>query len=631
MKKLFTLLFALVVCGTLSAQLPQDFEGDVTGWEIPAPFAVTNAADLSSQYFTVEDHTNFIGVNDDAVGAGVGSEGMVVSPMISLDGLSAPILNFEAFFLNGDYDADETARVMVSTDGTNWDMALDLAGSTTGWSQEQVNLTAWAGQSVYLGFEYNDGGGWNYGFCFDDLSLTEYDIQREAQLTAASASCGGGSVGTEVEISGSFINNGIMPVTSIDITWTDGTNSETTNLSGLNVQLFEEYDFVLNGMAMLPDGGANVTVTLANVNGMGDDENTANDNGSFGIVGLTPSADRGVIYEEGTGTWCGFCPRGLVWLEIMNDCYGENFIGIAVHNGDPMAVTEYDNALSSYPGWPGWPSGLFERGGLVDPGAIEAPFQQAVVTSTVAQLRAGATYDEATRELTVTAFANFNEAVDGNYKLNVVLTEDGVTGTGAGYNQANYYSGGGFGPLFGWEDLPSTVPAADMVYDHVGRALLGGYNGVAGSVPASVAAGESVSHTFDTYTIPADYNADEMHIVVMLLDTGGEIVNGWSQSIGEAGDYLLNNKDVVISNDAAQIAPNPTTGEANVFLTLDGSKDVTMTIMNAVGQTVAIQDFGKQSGNAVLPIDAANFDAGVYLVHLTVDGTLITKKLVVSK
>lgn len=630
MKKLFTLLFALVVCGTLSAQYTEDFESGAAGWEIPAPFAVTNATDLSSQYFGIDEHTLFVGVNDDGVGAGVTSYGFVVSPAIDLADIGNPILSFESFFINGDFDADETAKVFVSTDGVNWDEVLDIPGSTSGWVNTQANISAYGGQTIYLAFEYNDGGGWNYGFCFDDLLIEEYSIEREAELKSATANCAGGTVGKEIEISGSFVNNGTMPLTSVDITWTDGTNSETTNLSGLNVQLFEEYDFVLNGTAPLPAGGGNITVTLANVNGMGADENTANDTGSFGVAGLTPAADRGVIYEEATGTWCGWCPRGTAWLKIISDCYGENFIGIAVHNGDPMVLNEYDNGVTSFPGFPGFPSGLFERKNIVDPGAIEAPFQSAVVTPAVARLRAGATYDEGSRQLTVTAFADLNEAIADGYRFNAVLIEDGVTGTGAGYNQANYYSGGGAGPMFGWEDLPSTVPAADMVYDHVGRALLGGYAGVANSVNAT-AAGESASYTFDTYTIPAGYDENNMHIVIMLIDNAGQIVNGWSQTIDEAVDFLLSNEEVTINNDAARIAPNPTTGATNVFLTLDGSKEVTMTIMNAVGQTVAIQDFGKQSGNAVLPIDAANLDAGVYLVHLVIDGTLVTKKLVVSK
>ena len=36
-----------------------------------------------------------------------------------------------------------------------------------------------------------------------------------------------------------------------------------------------------------------------------------------------------------------------------------------------------------------------------------------------------------------------------NYRLNLVLTEDNVTGTGSGYAQTNYYAGGGYGL---WED-----------------------------------------------------------------------------------------------------------------------------------------------------------------------------------
>jgi hypothetical protein len=62
--------------------------------------------------------------------------------------------------------------------------------------------------------------------------------------------------------------------------------------------------------------------------------------------------EKNVVIEEGTGTWCGWCPRGAVAMEYMYDTYPTRFIGVAVHNADPMTVTEYDDGanLSGFPG-----------------------------------------------------------------------------------------------------------------------------------------------------------------------------------------------------------------------------------------------------------------------------------------
>ena len=49
----------------------------------------------------------------------------------------------------------------------------------------------------------------------------------------------------------------------------------------------------------------------------------------------------------------------------------------------------------------------------------------------------------------------------------------------------------------GYEDLPGTVPAADMIYQHVARGLASGWNGTSGSVPADVNAGDMANHTYE--------------------------------------------------------------------------------------------------------------------------------------
>jgi thiol-disulfide isomerase/thioredoxin len=54
--------------------------------------------------------------------------------------------------------------------------------------------------------------------------------------------------------------------------------------------------------------------------------------------------------EEYTGTWCGWCPRGIVGLQLVNETYGDRVQTIAVHYDDPMETSVYYSLLpGSFP------------------------------------------------------------------------------------------------------------------------------------------------------------------------------------------------------------------------------------------------------------------------------------------
>ena len=47
-----------------------------------------------------------------------------------------------------------------------------------------------------------------------------------------------------------------------------------------------------------------------------------------------------------------------------------------------------------------------------------------------------------------TATAGFNQSLTGSYYMTIYLIEDSVTGTGSGYNQANYYNAISTSPFY---------------------------------------------------------------------------------------------------------------------------------------------------------------------------------------
>ena len=109
MKRIYSLMFALALCTVaLNAQyFTEDFEAGLpAGWEVTGNMALhADAASFSSQYFNVPDHTQFVGSNDDALGAGNDGGGTMTTGVIDLTAVpngTVIVLSMESFFINGD-------------------------------------------------------------------------------------------------------------------------------------------------------------------------------------------------------------------------------------------------------------------------------------------------------------------------------------------------------------------------------------------------------------------------------------------------------------------------------------------------------------------------------------------------
>lgn len=52
---------------------------------------------------------------------------------------------------------------------------------------------------------------------------------------------------------------------------------------------------------------------------------------------------RGVLFEEFTGTWCPHCPPGAFALDSMQVKYGDNMVQLAWHGGPSLpGTTDYE-------------------------------------------------------------------------------------------------------------------------------------------------------------------------------------------------------------------------------------------------------------------------------------------------
>jgi len=340
----------------------------------------------------------------------------------------------------------------------------------------------------------------------------------------------------ELSIKGIVRSERDTPITSFDVVYSiDGVDSEVYNFNDLNLLFNETLEFTHPQVTYVEVGSHEAELRVENINGQGDDDNPGNNSLNAQFLCVNEVFVKNVVYEEGTGTWCGWCPRGLVGLNTMAHNYTDGtWIGIGVHNGDPMTVSEYDQGIGTFIS--GYPSGVMNRQNVFDPGlsTLEPAYLIAKQEVPLAKIEiTGKTWDAGTRELTVETASNFAmDLTETSYNLSMVIVETGLSGTTSQWNQANYYSGGAYGDLIDWDgtnwaDLPNPVPAADMVYNHVGRVLVGGWNGVPGIIPADVNYGNAYTYEF-TYTLDENFNPEQVDLVVMLIDaTTGFIANAY--------------------------------------------------------------------------------------------------------
>lgn len=624
MKKL---LFSASLFSALMANsqiLTENFEGGA----LPAGWSKTQStpsvgwefgANLSSQYWAVPSHTKYAASNDDAhdtqaATANLADKDRLITPPLDLTAQTAVALKFDAFY-TGVYGS--VATVEVSTNGgTTWTTILTLDPSAAWQNNIATNLSAYAGQNnVLVAFRHNDGNAWADGFAIDNVSIY-VPPANDAKINSITLNRYG-LINTNSDLVMNVTNLGSSPISNLTVDWNDGTShSQVINVS---IAPFASMDVThptaLNYATAVEK---TIAVNITAVNG-GVDADVSNNTGSKLFNSLSQSSPKKVVIEEGTGTWCGWCPRGAVAMEQMYQNHPNDFIGIAVHNGDPMTVTEYDNGadLSGFPGCNVDRALLDES---VSANLFESYYQERIGLAVPAGLSMTVS---GTTNKTINVSATFRTVfASANYRLGVVIIEDNVTGTASGYNQTNYYAGGANGAMGGYESLPNPVPAASMVYDHVGRALLGGFAGQANSVPTTITDGLAASYTFN-YTVPSTSNSANMSAVALLIDNAtGEIVTAEKTSLSAAN---VNELETIGLN----VYPNPASGALNVSFEANNG-DFVITLTDLQGRVISSKEMTNLNGSQVVTFSTEDVASGSYIVTVATNGTKTTKNVVIK-
>lgn len=297
-------------------------------------------------------------------------------------------------------------------------------------------------------------------------------------------------------------------------------------------------------------GTSTVTLTVTKVNGVENANATKTATGTLYTV-EREFVKRSVV-EEGTGTDCGYCPRGHVVMHNMHNLYGDQFIGIALHqrsSTDPMYNVSYDLGFTSFPQCMVNRSNNFWDPYEQMPAVLKASLNEIAL----AEVTVAGTFAE--EDTKVNATASVESLVAGDYNLAFMLTADGLTGKTNSWKQQNYFCKGHAGnPYKSKSSMPEDI---QFLWDK-GSSYVETYNDVLisssyvnnnnkATLPTLVANGTvSSEYTLKmptTRTLKEAIKHDQVYVVALLLDkkTGAIVNAGRARVTGSTGIENVNN------------------------------------------------------------------------------------------
>lgn len=445
-----------------------------------------------------------------------------------------------------------------------------------------------------------------------DASQPKMDIGFEEVY---SAFC---QMGKSFNISGTLRNNSTVEARNFKASYQIGEGAVQENTAEINIAPGSIGNFSFEAAAVDEIGEMIVKMTITEVNGAAD-EFALNNEANVSFTSHKYIYPRKVVVEEGTGTWCGWCPRGIVGLEKMIKKYPDSFIGIAVHTGDQMTTSTY-NAIHSGFFSAGYPNSVTNRkkANIGDPAFenLEDIYNKEMNIAALVGVAVDAVYaDEEGKAISVASDVTFGfNSSSANYRIAYVLIEHKVEG----YKQTNNYAGGARGEMGGFESLPSS---ASIEFNDVARSIYQ-YTGLVNSIPATVEENVTVTHNY-TINMPSSIKKkDEVEVVAMLIDgRTGEIVNADKVKVREF-DVSMNIGQV---STTSQFAVKPFVENSQLAIEIQGEGMYTVEVYSVDGQKIAAQSIVVDS-KGILSIPATGL-SGTYIIKVNDGEEVVTDKI----
>lgn len=388
----------------------------------------------------------------------------------------------------------------------------------------------------------------NGGFPHNDIRFDEVKVSRCYTDDA------------KVPINATFTNYGVDPILSASFDITIGDNTRTLKFRD-GIKFLQQA--TLDDDLTPPSSPTRepMKIMIAKINGK-EVNIPSNIDGEIVCIESKDDVQRMAVIEENTGTWCGWCPRGIVGMEKLRATFDEDVALIAIHSGmDSKANGMMDEVLGTF-GATGAPSCVIGRKWVGDPYvgtngtkfgiADDVRYIQQLITEASIDFPHVAVSDDLSRIAVSTATTFSLDCDECPYTLTYVITEDELTYA----TQANYYINRSQiddatvayykendPDLYALTQKPNPwIPTYYDVMQYCAAAM-----GIEGSLQGPIVRGEAKEHAF-LINLPKDRSGKSVvtdinncRLIALLLDKSSlEVVNAAQMRLDQA---------VVDSND----------------------------------------------------------------------------------
>ena len=343
--------------------------------------------------------------------------------------------------------------------------------------------------------------------------------------------------GEEFNFTLAFSNASAAPVESVEVIYQVGDDAEQTYTHDFTspVPANGRGEVSITTMTQQDSFKLPITASISKVNGV--DNSSASRSVTVPMVCTDGLFMRKMVSEKLTGQKCGFCPRGIVAFETLYETVGDRFIPIEIHNyssAESFYNSYYNTMLNAFSYvYSGAPSCTIDRdldlpsSPLKDSmyAAFCKEFTEASPIGIEVSFKENGTTNSIDATATVTHAFGLDDA---DMAVTFVITEDKLQGLQAN----NYNASTGLPEWYGKGAYVS------VQYNGVSRYIHSAWNGIDGSVPATLEAGVPHSYTVKGLSLGNTSVRNNANVVALLIDRKtGRIINADMKHLDESRGY----------------------------------------------------------------------------------------------
>lgn len=353
------------------------------------------------------------------------------------------------------------------------------------------------------------------------------------------------------------------------------------------------------------------------------------------------------MLEEFSTAPCGFCPEGGIIAQQLIGKY-PNLFTFTHHAGfgrDSMTIFASDTIAKKYVTFA--PAGVIDRGNYpidvyTKPGFIGISRQKwdsiiAIRLNEPSQVKVSLTqsFDYSTRKLNVTVKAQFIQQVYANdYRINIAIVEDSVSGIGKGWDQKNYFNND--------SRYPDLYHKGDSIvgyqHRHVLRALPFGTWGMEEIIPLVPEVPEVNTIymcNLSNFTIPDRWKLKDITLYAFVSVYNDS--NVW-ESILNTDEQKLNFtpsevEETTITPQTLNLAvyPNPVSDLAYVECNFPETTKANFALFSSTGEKIRDIKSDVFLGKNNVYFYASDLATGLYFIKMTYNCGVICKKFLVNR